>query len=385
MSRLALNRRGFLGMSLAAAGSSLGLASVGHAAEVLEGPTFFPPTASAPIRINFNENALGMSPKAQLAAMDAVHKGNRYAKAEINVLHNKIANMYGVGKDMILLTDGSSEGIRSFMGAYARMPKVQLVIPELTYGDAEHFAKIYGIPIVRCPMLPDWKVDVPALKKAADEFDGISIIYFVNPNNPTSTVTPASEIEPWIKSKPKNAVFIADEAYAEYVSDPEFRSLAHLIEEGFDNVVLLKTFSKIFAMAGMRVGYAVGSAPIIKLMKNEVAGEKLSYPGTCAALVSLDDLPFIEYSRAMNLKSRDIFSKGLDALGVKYLPSSTNFMFFEINEPIASFQKKMAERNILVGRPFPPALNWCRISLGTPFEMAYVAEVLKGMRDQGQF
>lgn len=129
----------------------------------------------------------------------------------------------------------------------------------------------------------------------------------------------------------------------------------------------------------------VGSAPIIKLMKNEVAGEKLSYPGTCAALVSLDDLPFIEYSRAMNLKSRDIFSKGLDALGVKYLPSSTNFMFFEINEPIASFQKKMAERNILVGRPFPPALNWCRISLGTPFEMAYVAEVLKGMRDQGQF
>ena len=260
-----------------------------------------------------------------------------------------------------------------------------MVIPELTYGDGEHFANLYNVPVVKVPMLADWKVDVAGLKKAVDGFDGFSIVYFVNPNNPTSTVTPASEIEPWVKSKPDNTLFIADEAYAEYVSDPKFKSMAGLIQDGLDNVVLLKTFSKLYAMAGMRVGFAVGAPSIIKMMKDQVAGEKLNYPGVTAALVSLDDEPFQAYSRASNLESRKISASCLDKLGVKYLPSSTNFMFFELNEPIRAFQKKMAARNIMVGRPFPPAMNWCRISLGTPQEMAYVANELSKMRSEGVF
>lgn len=161
--------------------------------------------------------------------------------------------------------------------------------------------------------------------------------------------------------------------------------MANLIQDGLDNVVLLKTFSKLYAMAGMRVGFAVGAPAIIKMMKDQVAGEKLNYPGVTAALVSLDDEPFQEYSRASNLESRKIWASCFDKLGVKYLPSSTNFMFFELNEPIRAFQKKMAARNILVGRPFPPAMNWCRISLGTPQEMAYVANELMKMRVEGAF
>lgn len=379
-----LKRRTFLNAALAGAAA----AAVAGRASAQSAPAnggFLTPTADSPIRVNFNENALGMSPSAQAAARDAVAKGNRYAKSEITQLHEKLCSLYSVPKNYLLLTDGSSEGIRALMGAYSRLPKVQLVIPELTYGDGEYFANLYNVPVVKVPMLANWKVDVAGLKKAVDEFDGFSIVYFVNPNNPTSTVTPASEIEPWVKSKPDNTLFIADEAYAEYVSDPTFKSMAGLIHEGLDNVVLLKTFSKLFAMAGMRVGYAVGAPSIIKNMKDHVAGEKLSYPGVTAALVSLDDAPFKDYSRASNLKSRQIFSQCLDDLGVKYLPSSTNFMFFELNEPIAQFQKKMAAKNILVGRPFPPAMNWCRISLGTPQEMAYIAGVLKQMRADGAF
>lgn len=174
---------------------------------------------------------------------------------------------------------------------YSRLPKVQLVIPELTYGDGQHFAELYSVPIVKVPMLANWKVDVAGLKKAVDDFDGFSIVYFVNPNNPTSTVTPASEIDPWVRSKPDNTLFIADEAYAEYVSDPNFKSMANLIQDGLDNVVLLKTFSKLYAMAGMRVGFAVGAPAIIKMMKIRCS-EKLNYPGVTAALVSLDDEPF---------------------------------------------------------------------------------------------
>lgn len=324
---LALRRRTFLNFSLLGAAVSAALPVKAFSQETAANISFLAPTAENPIRINFNENALGMSPSAQAAARDAVAKGNRYAKAEITQLHGKLCDMYKVPKNFLLLTDGSSEGIRALMGAYSRLPKVQLVIPELTYGDGEHFANLYNVPVVKVPMLADWKVDVAGLKKAVDGFDGFSIVYFVNPNNPTSTVTPASEIEPWVKSKPDNTLFIADEAYAEYVSDPKFKSMAGLIQDGLDNVVLLKTFSKLYAMAGMRVGFAVGAPSIIKMMKDQVAGEKLNYPGVTAALVSLDDEPFQAYSRASNLESREILASCLDKLGVKYLPSSTNFMF----------------------------------------------------------
>ncbi len=378
-----LKRRSFL--SAVIAGVAASSFSGKLLAQEKTADSFVTPTADSPIRVNFNENALGMSPGAQAAARDAVAKGNRYAKKEIGLLHEKLCDMYNVPSNYVLLTDGSSEGIRSLLGAYSRLPKVQLVIPELTYGDGEFFANLYGIPVVKVPMLADWTVDVAGLKKAADSFDGYSLIYFVNPNNPTSTITPASEIEPWVKSHPNNVLFIADEAYSDYVTDPRFKSMEGLIHQGLDNVVLLKTFSKLFAMAGMRVGYAVGAPEIIRNMKAHVAGEKLNYPGVMAALVSLDDEPFIEYSKATNAKSRQIFSDCLDKLGVKYLPCNTNFMFFQLEEPIAQFQKKMAANNILVGRPFPPAMNWCRISLGTPQEMTYIAGVLNTMRDNKTF
>ena len=141
---LALRRRTFLNFSLLGAAVSAAL-PVKAFAQAPANVSFIAPTADNPIRINFNENALGMSPSAQAAARDAVAKGNRYAKAEITQLHAKLCDMYNVPKNFLLLTDGSSEGIRALLGAYSRLPKVQLVIPELTYGDGQHFAELYSV------------------------------------------------------------------------------------------------------------------------------------------------------------------------------------------------------------------------------------------------
>lgn len=167
---LAFKRRTFLNFSLLGAAVSAALPVKSFAQETAANISFLVPTADNPIRINFNENALGMSPSAQAAARDAVAKGNRYAKAEITQLHGKLCDIYKVPKNFLLLTDGSSEGIRALMGAYARLPKVQLVIPELTYGDGEHFANLYNVPVVKVPMLADWKVDVAGLKKGSGRF-----------------------------------------------------------------------------------------------------------------------------------------------------------------------------------------------------------------------
>ncbi|MDQ9127681.1 aminotransferase class I/II-fold pyridoxal phosphate-dependent enzyme [Serratia fonticola] len=142
--------------------------------------TFAVPTADKPIRINFNENALGMSPKAQAAARDAVTKANRYAKEEIITLRHKLANQYQIPETGILLTAGSSEGIRAAIEAYAT-PDSQLVIPELTYGDGEHFAAIAGMKITKVPMLDGWQFDINGLKQAVEKYKGPSLVYLVNP------------------------------------------------------------------------------------------------------------------------------------------------------------------------------------------------------------
>ncbi|QTF09055.1 aminotransferase class I/II-fold pyridoxal phosphate-dependent enzyme [Brenneria izadpanahii] len=339
-------------------------------------------TAPALIRINYNENPLGMSPKAQEAARLAIAKANRYPYQEQGLLRDKIAAMQGVDKSNVLVLQGSCEGIRSCFEALGT-PETQLVIPELTYEGGPKYAKVMGMNIVRVPMSPGWKFDVAGLKKAVDAYAGPSIVYIVNPNNPTATITPADLIEPWIKSKPKDTLFLVDEAYAEFVNDDTFRSVAGLIREGYDNIVLLKTFSKIFAMAGMRVGYAIGNAGMLKKMADYNTSESLNYCAIEAASVSLDDKEFISYSKKTIDTSRQILISALKKLDLEYLPSEANFLFHRISVPLASYQQKMKEHGVIIGRAFPPATDWCRISMGTPEEMGRFTQLMFDFREKG--
>ncbi|WP_081295300.1 MULTISPECIES: pyridoxal phosphate-dependent aminotransferase [unclassified Gilliamella] len=389
ISNLNVSRRKLITFSSAAiAGLSINqLLSKAHAIEIQNSVSFSipmlenvaTPNINNPIRLNFNENALGMSPRAKQAAIDAVPKANRYAKAEMPLLNKRLAKHHKVDDTQILLTAGSSEGIRSAIAAFVKSD-AQLVIPELTYGDGEHFAKIFNLKITKVPNLPDWQIDIKGIQKAAENYNGFSIVYLVNPNNPTSTVFATNEIEPWIKSKPKNTIFIIDEAYAEFVNDPDFKSVDEFIAKGYDNIILLKTFSKIHAMAGLRVGYAVSSVENIQNMAQYVAGEKLNYCGVCAALASIDDQPFLTYSKKAVDVSRQIMEKVLSNLGLHYLKSQTNFIFHQSPINLKDYRELMKQNFVLIGRDFAPATNWCRISLGTPGEMLYVANIMYNLR-----
>lgn len=340
------------------------------------------PTVDNPVRLNFNENALGMSPNAQKAAIGAVSKANRYAKGEIPLLSKNIAAHHHVDAQHVLLTAGSSEGIRSAIEAYSG-ENTQFVIPELTYGDGEFFANIFKLNVNKVPTLKNWAFDMAKLKAAVAQYPGRSIVYLVNPNNPTSTILPTTEMMSWISSKPKDTLFIVDEAYAEFVNDPSFQSVDTLIKQGYDNVVLLKTFSKIHAMAGLRVGYVLATPPNIKKIGQYVAGEKLNYCGVCAALASMEDTAFLNYSKQVTDTSRQILENTLTQLGFEYLPSQTNFIFHKIPIDLSLYQAKLQDNNIFIGRAFPPATGWSRISLGTPGEMIYTTSILRQLRDQG--
>lgn len=345
-------------------------------------PTFIAPSSHEPIRVNFNENALGMSLKAQHAATASVTKANRYAKKQIFQLNKIIADNYALPLEAVLLTQGSSEGIRASIEANAEA-NTQLVIPMLTYSDGEEFATIAGLKITKIPCMQNWEFDIEAMKKAVESYKGKSIVYLVNPNNPTGTITSADLIEPWIKSNPVNTLFIVDEAYAEFVNNPLFRSVAPLIKAGADNVLLLKTFSKIYAMAGMRVGFAIGHPKLVKKISGYVAGMKLNYVAVEAAIACYGDKQFINLSKKSNDVSRQIMVDVLNELKLDYLPSETNFIFHKVTGSLEEYRQRMKNEHILIGRDFPPADGWCRISLGTPDEMIYVADIMRKFRNQG--
>ena len=370
-----------------AAISAAGMTLTGCAAQAAKAEAaataFVPPTAEKPLLLCFNENPLGMSPAAKKAVAAAAEKGSRYPFARVEVLRKAVAQYMGGKTDNILLTHGSAEAIRASIESY-KTADVQVVAPELTYSDGTDTADKNGMKVTHVAMGKDWSIDIAAMKKAVSSWKGSSVVYFVNPNNPTSTIVNSTELLDWIASRPARTVFVVDEAYAEFVADPTFKSAKTLVDAGFENVIVLRTFSKIFAMAGMRLGFAYAVPATIARVKKHVAYDiMMSVPAIEAALAELADPAFLTYSREQNAEARTILTAALDKLGIAYLPSQTNFVFMNLKAPLKPFADRMKAKAIWVGRPFPPALTWCRVSLGTPAETAYFVKKLFEFREKG--
>lgn len=377
-----LNRRDLFRFAGAGAGV-LALGSAAAAAPVSR-PAFVPPSPSKPLRLCFNENALGMSAAAKKAAVRAIEEeASLYPFMRCEVLRKACAAYVGGKPENIMLTHGSAEAIRASIECNI-VENTQLVIPELTYSDGEDCAKRNGIKVVKVPMREDLSIDIDGMKKAVAAHKGRSIVYFVNPNNPTSTICDSKVLNAWIRSKPADTFFVIDEAYGEFVDSKQFVSAKTLVDEGLDNLAVLKTFSKLFAMAGMRVGFSYATAKTTDKIRTKVAYDvMLNIAAVEAALSEINDKAFIEMSRKENADARALLCSALDELKIKYLPSQANFVFMELKGSLKEFSDRMKAENILVGRPFPPATQWCRISLGTVADMRYFVEKLRQFRRNG--
>ena len=224
--------------------------------------------------------------------------------------------------------------------------------------------------------------DLEAMKAQADGFDGFSIVYLCNPNNPTATITQASVLNPWLHQENSRTAFIVDEAYAEFVTDPAFRSAVENVKTGSVNVVVTRTFSKIYAMAGLRVGYGLADAKTAAMIRNFVSIDNLNVAGAVAALASLKDEAFFERSLQSTNLARKIVTDALDELGIRYLPSEANFIFHKIKGEHQLYKERMAQAHVFVGREFAPAVGYSRVTLGTPQEMRAFVRVLKSFRQK---
>ncbi|QEZ92434.1 MULTISPECIES: pyridoxal phosphate-dependent aminotransferase [Proteus] len=383
-----MNRRSFLtSSSLVIGGLSLSsFVSSAYANETLKNKLVF--NAENPLLLNFNENSLGMSQKAKQAIIDALPNAFRYPDDARSALISELGNEFKLSDKHITLGNGSSETIQAAVQYVANKGQkegkaVQLIVPDPTFNYAELYAEPLGVKIVKVPVDNTLAFDLVTMQKKAQEFDGISMVYLCNPNNPTAMLTPTAALTNWVKSAKENVFFIIDEAYAEFVSTPEFTSAIALVEAGYKNLIVTRTFSKIYALAGLRVGYGVAVPEVIADVDVFVSIDNTNTAGAVAALASLKDKAYVEYSRKSIDVSRQMVIDVLKELNIEYAPSHANFIFHKVKGDVKTYQNRMKDANIMVGREFPPALGWSRLTLGTPEEMSYFVSTLKAFRAKG--
>jgi len=361
---------------VAAAGLSLSpqLAFSQHEVDADEG-------SQGPIRISGNENAFGYSQMAMMAIMQELPDINRYQWEESMALIEAIAMREMVPTEYVVPTAGSGPVLQMAAMAYAA-PGKNVVSVEPGYTQLIRTFKSFGGETKIVPLNDKLEYDLEAVKAAIDE--NTVMVYLCNPNNPTGTTVDPDALKTFIRALPEDIVAFVDEAYLELADGGlETHSMIPLVREG-ENIILARTFSKVYGMAGLRVGYGIMKPDTKKLLaKYQMGGpNKL---GCVAGVASLQDTAFFEQSVTSYRAVRKMVTDKLDELGVEYAYPQGSFVFMKTGIPIKEFQGMMEARNIMVGRPFPPMLDWCRVSIGTEDEMSTFLSVFEDiMTTQGK-
>jgi histidinol-phosphate aminotransferase len=327
---------------------------------------------STMIRLGSNENPHGPSTLAKQAMIDAVGISNRYQWDMNALLKTEIAKMTGHTKDHVALGAGSSEllGVVSLWAAYK---KGNVVASEPTFKLWMPAARRMGLPTKLVPLTSTKHNDLNGLMNAMDP--ETKMVYLCNPNNPTGTVSPTSDLENFIKKVASTTIVLLDEAYTDYYDTP---SMSKMID-AYPNLVIAKTFSKTFGMAGARVGYALAHPNTIKAL-NEFQAWANAGPSAVSmqgALAAIKDKKFVNYCKQENIKAKDILYQGFDALGIKHIKSFTSFVYFETATYKKDIPALLLANQIIGARSFEENSSWLRISIGTLAEMEKVVAVLK--------
>jgi histidinol-phosphate aminotransferase len=337
------------------------------------------------IRISSNENPLGPGKAAIDAILGKFPEANRYPfnssplDADLEILLAKLA---GGKRENVTLGVGSQEILKNAARVFLS-PTKHLVIPSPTYGDPAGFAaNVMKVPVKTAPVNPKTlKTDLAALLPLVK---GAGMVYICNPNNPTATINSGQEIKDFVaevrKTSPTTAILF-DEAYSDYATDKGFES-AMPLALATPNVLVAKTFSKAYGMAGVRIGYVVASAETNRKMARWRMPYNVNTFGVAAAIASLKDQAHIKEEVARNTAVRDFTLKSLADLGYQATDSQTNFIFVDIGKTMtaAAFRDACAKQGVMVGRDFPPLeKQWARISIGTMEEMQKATTVFKNV------
>jgi histidinol-phosphate aminotransferase len=362
----AISRRSFLGgAALGAATKGFGLTDVMKSGARRPAPRTNGEETPV-LQLDRNESSYGLPPAAVRAIEGAIGmQSPRYPGEETIELTETLAKRFGVGKDQILIGCGSTEILKVATETFCS-PSGAAVVAEPTFEAVATYSPLAHARAVRIPVTKDYKHDLPRMLEAAAAVGGF--IFFCNPSNPTGTIVDKQEVDRIVRRIPHGVVMLIDEAYFDYAQDPGYESCLRYVKEGLP-VVVSRTFSKIYGMAGLRLGYALGHRDLIQWMSERRLASNANQMATAAASAALREDEFISRIRNLNSRVRDYLCAEVRALGLDFIPSQTNFVMIHLGRPAQPVIDALKERKVLVGRLFPSMPNHMRVTLGTGEEM----------------
>jgi histidinol-phosphate aminotransferase len=353
------SRRSFAGAIGTAFGAALLKPVLSESAPATAAP------AGGPILLNANENPYGPPEVARRAIASAAAVGHRYPDALAEQVRAALAARHGVRPGQIALGCGSSQILQMADTAFLQ-PNRTVVAAEPTFEAVLGYAEVLHSRPIKVAGTADFRHDLPKMAAACDAMTGV--VYVCNPNNPTGTIVSGDELADFVSRVPKSTMVLVDEAYADFVEEPGYRSALELLPRA-PNVIVARTFSKIFGMAGMRLGYAVASPEVIRTLDRRASWDNVNAAVLSAALACLADSDLVARRRKELNETRRWLCAELDRDGRRYIPSHANFVMIDVHGDVAPVIRAFHERGILVGRKFPALPNWLRISIGTPEEI----------------
>ena len=385
---ISISRRRFarlMGMGAAYAMAGPGTLA-GPSLHVADSAPYFKPAAGA-VRLNSNENPYGPSPAALKAMTDAFSLAWRYPDEHADQLIETLARMNGVNPNQVLLGDGSGEILKlcaaAFTGpmssanravplarptrggALTFMPgQGKMIVPDPTFEAILNHARVNGAEVVKVPLTRSFSHDLSKMGAAAIE----GLIYICNPNNPTASITPKNEVREFINKVPQQTMILVDEAYYHYADSEDYESVIPMIKE-HPNLIVARTFSKIYGMAGLRCGYCVAQPGTIQRLRPHQTWDSVNIMALAAANASLNDSEQVTNGRRLNSETKKFVTRELDAMGFGHIPSQANFMMIDVKRAVRPLIDALNQRGVQVGRAFPTLPNHMRVTIGKQAEM----------------
>lgn len=333
-----------------------------------------PPEIKA--RLSANENPFGPSDKAKKAIEEALSTSYQYPFAYTKQLEDKITTFEGLAKGTVMTAAGSSPLLLAAALYYSKAGGT-IISGDPSYDDLPSHAKAVGAKLVKVPLTTDYKLDLDAMEKAIDS--STTLVYICNPNNPTGTVLDTDKLKAFCERASKKVPVFIDEAYIDYMPDPQATTMMSGIKSG-QNIIVARTFSKLYGFAGLRVGYIASQPEILKNLRAYTVGSmSISAPSIRAALAAYQDKDFMQDALRKTFASRDFLYKTLKEEGYEAIPSSANFVMFPLKMEGQRFIQEMANKGVGVRQWKFVGKDWCRVSIGRMDEMQAFADAFKSL------
>ena len=341
------------------------------------------------VRLSANENPYGPSPIALKAMTDAFSISCRYPDEHADVLIEALARLNGVNRNQILLGNGSGEILKLCAAAFTGslepgsnrpvelLPRSRggalpsfipgrgkMIVADPTFEAILNHARVNQAEVLKVPLTSSFSHDLQKMLAAANQ----GLIYICNPNNPTASITPKKDMREFLDQVPRDTMVLVDEAYHHYADSPEYESVIPLVKN-HSNLIVARTFSKIYGMAGLRCGYCVAQPEAMQRLRPHQTWDSVNIMAITAATASLEDADQVTNGQRLNRETKKFVTDELGSLGYASIPSQANFIMVNVKREARPIIAALALRGVQIGRPFPALPNHLRVTIGKRPEM----------------